>query len=221
LVQRFVAYFRVSTARQGRSGLGLEAQQAAVDAHLAAHGGVQVGAYTEIESGRRSDRPRLEAAIEAAKRRKATLVIARLDRLARDVHFVAGLMKTGVEFVACDMPSATPFMLHIYAAVAEEEARAIGARTKAGLQAAKARGKKLGAPDPRPAGLRGAAATRARFEAANARILPLIRDVQASGIAGYLAIARALNEREIKAPRGGRWWPSSVRNLLNRAGDAL
>jgi DNA invertase Pin-like site-specific DNA recombinase len=128
---RFVAYYRVSTAEQGRSGLGLEAQQAAVQNYLNGRTWELVGEFTEVESGRKSERPELAKALALCKKHKATLVIARLDRLARNVHFISGLMETKVKFVACGMPEATPFMLHIYAAVAQEEARAVSARTKA------------------------------------------------------------------------------------------
>ena len=124
---RFVAYYRVSTAKQGFSGLGLEAQRAAVQNYLNGGTWELVGEFTEVESGRKSERPELAKALALCKKHKATLVIARLDRLARNVHFISGLMETKVKFVACDMPGATPFMLHIYAAVAQEEARAISA----------------------------------------------------------------------------------------------
>ena len=141
---KFIAYHRVSTDRQGRSGLGLEAQQAAVRSYLDGGAGQLVGEFTEIESGHKNERPELAEALTFCKKHKATLLIARLDRLARNVHFISGLMETKVRFIACDMPEATPFMLHIYAAAAQEEARAISARTKAALQAAKARGVRLG-----------------------------------------------------------------------------
>ena len=140
-----IAYYRVSTTRQGQSGLGLEAQRKAV-ANFVHVKGWEVGSeYTEIESGRRNDRPQLALAIADAKKHKAKLVIAKLDRLARNVHFVSGLMETNVDFVAVDMPTADRFMLHVYAAMAEEEGRRISQRTKAALAAAKARGIKLGA----------------------------------------------------------------------------
>ena len=129
---------------QIRSGLGLDAQKAAVADRLNGGRWQIAGEFAEIESGKKSDRPELVKALGACKRHKATLVIARLDRLARNVHFISGLMETKVKFVACDMPEATPFMLHIYAAVAEQEARAISARTKVALQAAKQRGVRLG-----------------------------------------------------------------------------
>jgi DNA invertase Pin-like site-specific DNA recombinase len=142
---KFVAYYRVSTARQGLSGLGLEAQQAAVQNYLDGGSWELIGEFTEVESGRKTERPELANALALCKKHNATLVIARLDRLARNVHFISGLMETKVKFVACDMPEATPFMLHIYAAVAQEEARAVSARTKAALAAAKQRGVRLGA----------------------------------------------------------------------------
>src|SRR5215212_5938451 len=142
--RHFISYCRVSTDQQGRSGLGLEAQQSAVAQHVASVGGRIVGEFVEVESGRRNDRPQLAAALEACRKRRAVLVIAKLDRLARNVAFVSGLMESGVEFVAADMPTVTKLTVHILAAVAEEEARMISARTKVALQAAKARGVKLG-----------------------------------------------------------------------------
>ncbi len=144
---RLVAYLRVSTDKQGRSGLGLEAQRAAVVRHAAASaGGSIIGEHVEVESGRKKDRPQLAAALADCRARRAVLVIAKLDRLARNVHFVAGLMESGVEFVASDMPTVNRLTVHILAVVAEEEARMISARTKAALDAAKARGVKLGNP---------------------------------------------------------------------------
>ena len=116
-----IAYYRVSTQGQGRSGLGLEAQQAAVRNYLDGGAGQLVGEFTEIESGHKNERPELPKALALCKKHQATLVIARLDRLARNVHFISGLMETNVRFVACDMPEATPFILHIYAAAAQEE----------------------------------------------------------------------------------------------------
>jgi DNA invertase Pin-like site-specific DNA recombinase len=140
----FVAYYRVSTERQGRSGLGLEAQQKAVRDHLNGGDWKLVGEFTEVESGKRSDRPKLAEALKACRVRGATLIIAKLDRLARNVHFVSGLMESGVEFTAVDFPQANRLAVHILAAVAEHEAKMISERTKAALAAAKARGVKLG-----------------------------------------------------------------------------
>src|ERR1700692_210623 len=141
---RFVAYYRVSTAQPGSSGLGLEAQHAAVARHIAGAGGELVGEFQEIESGKKNDRPEIAAALAACRVQRATLVIAKLDRLARNVAFISNLMESGVEFVAVDMPQANRFVVHILAAVAEHEAEAISKRTKAALAAAKARGTQLG-----------------------------------------------------------------------------
>ena len=141
---QFVGYFRVSTDRQGRSGLGLEAQRDAVLRHLAGVGGRLQGEFVEIESGKRNDRPQLAAAITATKKAKATLIIAKLDRLARNVHFVSGLMESGVDFIAADNPHANKLMVHLLAAFAEHEREQISQRTKDALAAAKARGVRLG-----------------------------------------------------------------------------
>ena len=141
---RFVSYLRVSTARQGASGLGLEAQRAAVAAHLNGSDWTLLREIVEVESGKRNDRPALAEALRLCGQQKATLVIAKLDRLARNVHFISGLMESGVEFLAVDMPSANRFVVHILAAVAEQEAEAISKRTKAALAAAKERGTVLG-----------------------------------------------------------------------------
>jgi DNA invertase Pin-like site-specific DNA recombinase len=140
----FVAYYRVSTERQGRSGLGLEAQQKAVRDHLNGGNWGIVAEFTEVESGKRSDRPQLAAALAACRLRGAKLIIAKLDRLARNVHFVSGLMESGVDFVAADFPQANRLTVHILAAVAEHEAKMISERTKVALAAAKRRGVKLG-----------------------------------------------------------------------------
>ena len=141
---RFVTYLRVSTAQQGSSGLGLEAQRAAATAYLNGGNWTLLKEVVEIESGKRNDRPALAQALRICRQQKATLLIAKLDRLARNIHFISGLMESGVEFVAVDMPEANRFVVHIMAAVAEQEADAISKRTKAALAAAKARIKALG-----------------------------------------------------------------------------
>jgi DNA invertase Pin-like site-specific DNA recombinase len=146
---RFVSYYRVSTAQQGASGLGLEAQREAVSRHVAGAQGVIVAEFQEVESGKKNDRPQIAAALAACRLRHATLIIAKLDRLARTVHFISSLMESGVDFVACDNPHATHLTIHILAAVAEHEREMISARTIAALAAAKARGVRLGNPNLR------------------------------------------------------------------------
>src|SRR5713101_1321482 len=191
----FVAYLRVSTARQGQSGLGLEAQRAAVEAFARQHGGAIVASYVEVETGKRSDRPELAKALGMARKGKATLLIAKLDRLARNVAFIANLMDSGVDFLACDQPFASRLTLHILAAVAEDEARRISERTKAALQAAKARGRKLGSPIAAKTAARARAA-RSRYAAkANATTRAVIVDIQRSGVSTLAAIAKTLEAR--------------------------
>jgi DNA invertase Pin-like site-specific DNA recombinase len=210
-IGNFVAYYRVSTGKQGRSGLGLDAQRKAVTEYLDAGEWKLVGEFTEVESGRKNDRPELAKALTACKRHKATLVIARLDRLARNVHFISGLMESKTAFVACDMPEATPFMLHVYAAVAEQEARAISARTKVALQAAKARGVRLGrtGADILAPKYRAEAVARAK------ELEPVIREFQGRGLS-LRRIASELNERKVKTTRGGKWHQQSVKQVLQR-----
>jgi DNA invertase Pin-like site-specific DNA recombinase len=208
---RFVAYYRVSTAEQGRSGLGLDAQESAVRNYLDGGTWELVEEFTEVESGKRSDRPELAKALTACKRHKATLVIAKLDRLARNVHFISGLMETKVKFVACDMPEATPFMLHIYAAVAQEEARAISARTKAALAAAKARGVRLGRTGIEILAPKYRAEAKARAE----QLEPVIRELQRDGYS-MRGIAAELDKRKVDTPRGGAWHPQLVKRIVER-----
>ena len=214
----FVAYLRVSTVRQGESGLGLEAQRAAVEAFARQHGGTIHMSFVEVETGKRSDRPELAKALCAARKAKATLLIAKLDRLARNVAFIANLMDAGVEFLACDQPFASRLTLHILAAVAEDEARRISERTKAALQAAKARGQKLGSPIAAKTVANARAARSAYAVKANATTLAVIREVQKSGIASLAGIARTLEARGVKTPAGHTGWQSvQVSRLLAAA----
>lgn len=219
---RFVAYYRVSTQRQGASGLGLEAQRAAVEAFVAAHGGVVLAERVEVESGKRADRPQLAEALAEAKRAGAVLLIAKLDRLARNVAFIANLLEAGVEVQACDMPEANRFLLHVMAAVAEHEAAAISARTKAALAAAKARGVKLGwSIEGRAEEAKAASAVAAERRVAEAdrfagQVGPLAEALAAQG-KSLRQIAAELNSRGIATPRGKEWQATSVKNLLARA----
>jgi DNA invertase Pin-like site-specific DNA recombinase len=191
--------------------LGLDAQRTAVTDYLDGGDWDLVAEFTEIESGKRSDRPELAKALTACKRHKATLVIARLDRLARNVHFISGLMETKVKFVACDMPEATPFMLHIYAAVAEQEARAISSRTKVALQAAKQRGVRLGRTGAE------ILAPKYRTEALDRakELEPVIREMRGKGYS-MRRMATELTKRRVKTPRGGAWHPQTVKMVMQR-----
>ena len=224
-VPRFVAYYRVSTAQQGASGLGLEAQREAVSRHVAGAQGAIVAEFQEIESGKRNDRPEIAAALAACRLRRATLIIAKLDRLARNVHFVSSLMESGVDFVACDNPHATRLIIHILVAVAEHERDMISARTKAALAAAKARGVKLGNPKLK-AGDRWAArnARQVRTDIAKAHaadVLPYIEAARAAGCSSLGELARALTSRGIETPAGEKQWNAGqVRRILNRIAQA-
>lgn len=223
----FVAYLRVSTEKQGRSGLGLEAQQAAINAFLRPGDRLLAPPFVEVESGRNSDRPQLAAALDRCRRTGATLLIAKLDRLSRDAHFLLGLQKAGVDFVAADMPTANRLTVGIMALVAEEEARAISARTKAALAAAKARGVKLGgdrgyrppAPPDAKAGARASAAVRSQAaDRAAFRIAAAIEEARQAGAVSLRHIAAALTERGIPTPSGeGRWTATAVRRVIARA----
>jgi DNA invertase Pin-like site-specific DNA recombinase len=215
--RRFIAYYRVSTDQQGQSGLGLQAQRKAVANYLKGGAWELIGEFTEIESGKKSDRPELMRAIEACRKHKARLVIAKLDRLSRNLAFIATLMESGVEFVAADMPFANKLTIHILAAVAEHEREAISERTKTALAAAKARGQRLGNPNPAYALKRMKAARRAQVELYTANILPIIREIQAAGHASFNAIAGQLNARKVASARGGRWTHVQVGQILNRA----
>jgi len=215
--RRFVAYYRVSTDRQGRSGLGLEAQQKAVMDYLNGGAWELVGEFVEVESGKKSDRPELARALEACRKHKARLVIAKLDRLSRNLAFVATLMESGVEFVAVDNPHANKLTIHILAAVAEHEREAISERTKVALAAAKARGTRLGTPDPVGAVKRMRAARKACTERFASNVLPIIRELQAAGHVSCNAIAGQLNARKVATARGGRWTHVQVGQILGRA----
>ena len=199
----------------------MEAQRAAVEAFVAARGGEVLAEKVEVESGKRADRPQLAEALAEAKRLGAVLLIAKLDRLARNVAFISGLLESGVEVQACDMPEANKFMLHIMAAVAEHEAAAISARTKAALAAAKARGVKLGwsiperAAEAKLASQRAAEGRAAEADQFAARVGPMAAALAAEG-RSLRQIASELNARGIATPRGKAWQATSVKNLLAR-----
>jgi DNA invertase Pin-like site-specific DNA recombinase len=224
---KLVAYLRVSTKGQGESGLGLEGQQIAIGRHADSTGCTVIATYTEVESGTKSARPELARAMAHAKRSGATLVIARLDRLSRNLHFLSGLMETKVDFVACDMPSANRLTLHIMAAVAEDYAKQISDKTKMGLEAAKARGTTLGGyresaaakltPEVRAKAAKNAGkAHRAEAVDAYADLLPVMTDLQKQGLS-LAQIADRLNGDGHTTRTGTVWSKVQVKRVLDRA----
>lgn len=218
-----VGYLRVSTQAQGRSGLGMEAQRDTIERFAAAEGIEVTAWFTEIETAKGADaldrRPELAKALATARRMKAPVIVAKLDRLSRDVAFVAGLMAQRVPFIVTELGAdADPFMLHIYAALAEKERALIAARTKAALQAKKAAGAMLGNRTNLAAAQRkGADANAQAAEAFAANVLPIVRSVEAAGITSLRGIAEALNARGVQTPRGGQWHAKTVGRLMNRA----
>ena len=222
---KLVAYFRVSTTKQGQSGLGLDAQRAAVEAYASQSGGTLLRSFTEVESGKRDDRPQLTQALHLARVTGATLVIAKLDRLSRDAAFLLTLQKSGTRFVAADMPNADETTVGIMAIMAQREREAISKRTREALQAAKARGTKLGNPNGAAALFRsggghvaGTAAGKAAAQARAEDLRPILKHLEADGVSSLGAVADALNERGIRTPQGKQWHKSSVRNLRERLG---
>jgi DNA invertase Pin-like site-specific DNA recombinase len=217
-----VAYYRVSTQQQHRSGLGIEAQRASVRRFAEAEGMTLIGEYVEAETGKGADaldrRPQLAAALSTARSAKCSVVVSKLDRLSRDVAFVSGLMAQRVPFIVAELGrDADPFMLHLYAALAEKERRLISDRTKAALAAKKAQGARLG--NPTNLVLAGCTGREAQVSCANdfaAKLLPLVHAIQNSGATTLEAITRALNQRGVRPARGTRWHASSVANLLSR-----
>ena len=222
-MRQVVTYIRVSTAAQGKSGLGMEAQRAALARFVEAEGREVLAEFVEVETGKGADaldrRPQLAAALAIAKKAKAAVVVAKLDRLSRDVAFISDLMARRVPFIVAELGAdADPFMLHLYAALAEKERHLIADRTRVALAARKAQGVKLGNPtNLAEAGAKGAASQRAEADAFAAKVLPIVRAIQTEGATTLRAIAAALNERGVRTARGGEWHDSTVRNLLARA----
>lgn len=220
---RFVSYLRVSTQKQGINGLGIDAQKKAIENYLNGDHWEMIKEFIEVESGKRTDnRPMLKEAIDCCKRTGAKLLIAKLDRLSRNVAFISNLMESGVEFVAVDMPQANRLTIHILAAMAEYEREMISKRTKDALQAAKARGVQLGSPK----GLSAEAAVngrnvsvqkrKTRADEYAKRIYPIIKALLDSGLS-FNAIARKMNEEKELTPRGkGTWTPTTIKNILKR-----
>lgn len=220
---KYVAYLRVSTARQGQSGLGLEAQRASINTFVSRRGGKVLDTFVEVESGKYNSRPKLAKALHLAKVTGSTLVIAKLDRLSRNAAFLLTLQDSGVRFIAADMPDANELTVGIMALVAQQERQAISKRTKEALAAAKVRGQKLGNPNGAAALRRASRGNEAAIATVSARanahaveLIPVIRELRANGDVSLSQLASALNRRGILTPRRGSWHRSSVANLLAR-----
>jgi DNA invertase Pin-like site-specific DNA recombinase len=218
---KFVAYYRVSTDRQGQSGLGLDAQRQLVTTFLNGGRWQLIGEFTEVESGtgkRLRHRPMLQAALDLARKQKATLVVAKLDRLARDVQFISTLLNGKVPFVCADMPEADRTFLQMMAVFAEYEAKRISERTTQALAALKRQGKKLGSPTPEIGSAAGIKVIQAQADAYAEKVGPLVRDIiRKSGASTLRDIAAALTARGVETPRGNQHWNASqVSNLLKR-----
>jgi DNA invertase Pin-like site-specific DNA recombinase len=220
---QIISYLRVSTAQQGRSGLGLDAQREAI-ARFAETEGLSIAAeFVEVETGKGCDalerRPQLAAALAKARKAKCQIAVAKLDRLSRDVAFIAGLMAQRVPFVVTELGAdCDPFMLHIYAALAEKERALISERTRTALARKKAQGGILGNRTNLPeAQAKGVDVIRANADSFAANVLPVVEQIRRSGATNPRAIAEALNARGVRTARGGQWHDSTVRNLLARA----
>lgn len=215
---KYVAYYRVSTDRQGASGLGLEAQREAVLAYLNGGQWTLAGEFVEVESGRSRRRPELDKALEACRKGKATLIVAKLDRLYRNLHAMTSLMEAGVDFVAADNPHANKLTIHLLAAIAEHERDLISERTRAALKAVKRRGVKLGSPNPKKGSRVGIKVLKQQADEYADRVLPIVSELQRHGYHTLRDIARGLMARGVKTPRGNsEWRPSQVANLLKRS----
>src|SRR4051794_12240008 len=220
-----VTYIRVSSDQQGKSGLGIEAQRAAIARFTAEHGYEVVAEHVEIETGKGDDaldrRPQLAAALKRAKGEKCPVIVAKLDRLSRDVAFISDLMAQRVAFIVTELgPDVDPFMLHIYAALAEKERALISARTKDALAAAKARGVQLGNRTNMGTAVRHSAEVRVQKADQFAQnVLPIIADIRRGGAKSLREIAAALAARGVRTPRGGEWSAASVRNVLARQAE--
>jgi len=217
---RYVAYYRVSTQKQGKSGLGLDAQRKMVADFIAGNGGELVAEYTEVESGKVADRPELIAAMRRADLVGGRLLVGKLDRLSRDLHFITSLQKSKVDFAVCDLPGCDSFTINIYGALAQREREMISARTKAGLQAAKARGVSLGTNNLKPemvheASAKGVAVVKQNADAFAAKVLPTIQALYAQH-KSLRKVAAELDRLGVHTARGRSWTPTAVKNVMAR-----
>ena len=219
--RRAVAYYRVSTSKQGASGLGIEAQRAAIARFAEAEGFEIIAEHVEVETGKGADaldrRPVLAAALTEARKAKVPVLVAKLDRLSRDVHFISGLMAEKVPFVVAELgANCDSFTLHLWAALAQQERKWISTRTKDALAAAKIRGVKLGSPVIEKARASSIATNQANADAHAARVLPVIEAIQKTGAVSLRAIAAELTARKVKTARGGTWTAVQVSNIMKR-----
>ncbi len=212
----FVSYLRVSTERQGASGLGVDAQRSAIRRYVDLCQGKLLLELVEVESGKRADRPVLEQAITFCKRNDATLLVAKLDRLSRTVSFMSRLIDTGVDFVAVDNPHANKLMIHVLSAFAEHERDLIAARTRAALASAKTRGVRLGNPKIADARIEAGKMIKTNADLFCENVAPIIIQIRSSGITSLQGVAEALEARGIRTARGGQWHPATVRNVEQR-----
>ncbi len=217
---RHIGYFRVSTDKQGLDGNGMDSQRQIVRRFVESQNGILEREFSEVESGKYSDsdRPQLAAALDYCKRNKATLVIAKLDRLARNAEFLLRLQNSGVDFVCCDCPNADRFTVGILALVAQRERELISERTRLGLAAAKSKGVKLGTPNPQKAVAAMVTANKTRKSDFTAKVMPIIQGIQSAGVETLQGIADCLNRRGIPTRSGKTWHPSTVRNII-KGGD--
>ena len=216
MIKRYIGYFRVSTKAQGIDGNGMESQRLTVRRFAEGQNGVLEREFSEVESGRKTDdeRPQLAAALDYCKRNKATLVIAKLDRLARNAEFLLRLQNSGAEFVCCDCPNADRFTVGILALVAQRERELIGERTRLGLAAAKAKGVKLGTPNPAKAVDAMKVANKTAKTEFAVKVLPVINEIKSAGVSTLRGICECLNRRGISTRNGKTWYPATVRNVL-------
>ena len=219
--RQIIAYLRVSTGSQGRSGLGLEAQRAALQNFATTHGYTVAAEYVEVETGKGADaldrRPQLAAALAAARKAKCAVAVAKLDRLSRDVAFIAGLMAQRVPFIVAELgEDVDPFVLHMYAALAEKERAMISARTKAALASKVGKGILGNKTNLAEASAKGTAIQRAEADAFAKNVLPVIASLQAAGTASLRGIAAELEARGVRTARGGAWTAAQVSRVLAR-----
>lgn len=219
-MMNFIAYYRVSTQRQGQSGLGLESQQSVVADYINRQEGVLLHQYTEVESGKNNNRPELAKALQHCQLTNSTLIVSKLDRLSRDLHFLSSVMQSNIKFICCDQPNSGPLVLQVLAAVAEEERRAISTRTKLALTEAKKRGVELGNPNFNEVRNTCTSNAHSQFMTNTKKyreaILPVIENVKAAGTTTLKGIAEELNRLGFKSRTGKQFYPSTVRGLIGQ-----